>query len=315
MIDFKALDMPLYREVGGKLELVKEVKFALERDLQKIAEKNMETVFGLKVISSEFQLQNFRIDTLAFDEENKSFVVVEYKRGKSFSVVDQGYSYLSLMLNNKADFILEYNEKMKDNLKKDDVDWSQSRVVFVSNRFTNYQQTAINFKDLPIELWEAKKYDNDVVLFNQVKAASSSESIKTVSKNKTIESVSREVKTYSVDDHFKEGWDHSRELFDELRGRILELDERVVEKAVKSYIGYQIDGKVVVGIDVYKTGLRIGLNRVQPKDLRDPEKRVKYKKNSKKFYGKHISRFKVENMEDIDYAMSLIRQVYEKFFG
>ena len=69
-------------------------------------------------------MQNFRIDTLAFDTETKSFVRIEYKRDRSFSVVDQGFAYLSLMLNNKADFILEYNERMKDNLKREDVDWS-----------------------------------------------------------------------------------------------------------------------------------------------------------------------------------------------
>ena len=63
-------------------------------------------------MKSEFTLHNFRIDTLAFDEESKSFVIIEYKKDKSFSVVDQGYAYLSLMLNNKADFILEYNESL-----------------------------------------------------------------------------------------------------------------------------------------------------------------------------------------------------------
>ncbi|MBU1974026.1 MAG: hypothetical protein KKH52_01370, partial [Nanoarchaeota archaeon] len=161
--------------------MVKEIKFALEKDLQKLTEENLENIFGLKFISSEFNLQNFRIDTLAFDEENKSFVVIEYKRDRSFSVIDQGYSYLALMLNNKADFILEYNEKMKDNLKRDDVDWSQSRVMFLSTNFTTYQQNAINFKDLPIELWEVNRYDNDTLLYNQLKAADSNESIKTVS--------------------------------------------------------------------------------------------------------------------------------------
>jgi hypothetical protein len=45
-------------------------------------------------------------------------------------------------------------------LKKDNVDWSQSRVIFISPQFTTYQRKAIEFKDLPIELWEVKKYSN-----------------------------------------------------------------------------------------------------------------------------------------------------------
>lgn len=37
-----------------------------------------------------------------------------------------------MLLNNKAEFILEYNEKMDENLRKDDVDWSQSKIIFVA---------------------------------------------------------------------------------------------------------------------------------------------------------------------------------------
>ncbi|MBU0668044.1 hypothetical protein KJ951_01115 [Patescibacteria group bacterium] len=306
--------MPLFKNIEGKLKLVKEQKIPLEKDLQKLTEENLENIFGLKFISSEFTIQNFRIDTLAFDGENKSFVIIEYKRDRSFSVIDQGYSYLALMLNNKADFILEYNEKMKDNLKRDAVDWSQSRVLFLSTNFTTYQQNAINFKDLPIELWEVNKYDNDTLLYSELKTADSKESIKTVSKNKTIENVSKEVKKYSVDEHFKDGWEKSREIFDELRTRLLDLDGRIGEKPTKSYIGYQIEGKNMTIIRTRKSSLNIELPRTQPKDVKDPEGRVKYINNCIKYYGQHISWFAIDSMEDIDYAMSLIRQTYKKHF-
>lgn len=306
--------MALFNDSKGKLRAIKEVKFVLEKDLQQLTEDNLDTVFAFEFISSEFSLHNFRIDTLAFDEENKSFVIIEYKRDRSFSVIDQGYSYLALMLNNKADFILEYNEKMKVNLKRDDVDWSQSRVIFVSNSFTTYQQNAINFKDLPIELWEVSKYDNGSILYNQLKSPDSNESIKTVSKDKTIESVSREVKKYSVEDRFREGWDKAREIFDELRPRVLDLNGRIVEKPTKSYIGYQIGNKLMCVVQIRKSGLKIELTRTQPKDVKDPEGQVKAVKNSMKYYNQHISFFVIENLEDVDYAMSLIRQVYKKHF-
>jgi hypothetical protein len=74
----------------------------------------------------------------AFDDESKAFVIIEYKKDRNFSVVDQGMSYLNLMLNNKADFILEYNESFHSspNLKREGVDWSQSRIIFISPEFT-----------------------------------------------------------------------------------------------------------------------------------------------------------------------------------
>ena len=140
-------------------------------------------------------------------------MIIEYKRDRSFSVIDQGYAYLSLMLNHKADFILEYNEKSKASLGKKGIDWSQSRVIFIANSFTNYQQQAINFKDLPIELWEVKKYSNKTILYNQLKTPDSSESIKTVSKNQQIQSVSNEVQKYQIEDVIKPSTDEVKELF------------------------------------------------------------------------------------------------------
>ena len=69
-------------------------------------------------IRSEFSIKNSRIDTLAFDPETQAFVIIEYKRQQNSSVVDQGISYLNLMLEYKADFIVEYNEKQKSHLKE-----------------------------------------------------------------------------------------------------------------------------------------------------------------------------------------------------
>ena len=208
--------MGIYKQTDNKLIPIKEKKVSLEKTLQNLVEANLSDVFGLSFVATEFALNNLRIDTLAFDEEAKAFVVIEYKRDKNFTVIDQGYAYLALLLNNKADFVLKYNEKTKKNLRKDDIDWSQSKVMFVAQSFTKYQQEAIGFQDLPIELWEVKKYDEDLVSFNQVRASEKSESIKTVTKNKDIERVSREIKQYSVEDHIKPNWSKTKELFDEL---------------------------------------------------------------------------------------------------
>ena len=142
--------MPIYKQTDDKLIPIKEKKVDLEKTLQNLVEANLNDIFGLSFVATEFSLNNLRIDTLAFDEEAKAFVVIEYKRDKNFTVIDQGYAYLALLLNNKADFVLEYNEKCKKNIRKDDVDWSQSRVIFIASSFTKYQQEAIGFQDLPI---------------------------------------------------------------------------------------------------------------------------------------------------------------------
>ena len=146
--------MRLFSNDKGVLTKVNVEPFKLERNIQELIEKNTNEIFNLEFISSEFSIGNYRIDSLCYDNENKSFVIIEYKKGSSYSVIDQGYSYLSTMLNNKSDFILEYNEKTNNTLRRDSVNWTQSRIIFISPSFNSYQKNSVNFKDIPFELWE-----------------------------------------------------------------------------------------------------------------------------------------------------------------
>ena len=104
------LYMFLYQDNSGKLTDLNEKPFALEKEIQTLFEQNLTNLTNLKFIKSEFTIKSNRIDTLAFDNETKAFVIIEYKRDKNFSVIDQGVSYLNLMLEYKSDFIVEYNE-------------------------------------------------------------------------------------------------------------------------------------------------------------------------------------------------------------
>ena len=155
--------MDLYKIKTTTLELIEREPFKLEKDIQSVVESNIETLFGIEFVTSEFSLGGFRLDSICFDNETNSFVIIEYKKGSSYSVIDQGYSYLSLMLNNKSDFILEYNETKQKILKRDDVDWSQSKIIFISPSFSSYQKNSVNFKDVPFELWEIKRFSNNTI--------------------------------------------------------------------------------------------------------------------------------------------------------
>ena len=305
--------MPVFKINNSKLSEVKNVSFPLEKELQDITEKNLDNIFNLDFVSSEFKLNNFRIDTVAFDRETNSFVIIEYKKDKNSSVIDQGYSYLSLMLNNKADFVLEYNEKMKHNLRKKDIDWSQSKVLFISSAFTPYQRNAIGFKDLPIEIWEVKKYDNGTIFYNQLKPLEARESIKTISKNKTVKKVNKEIKEYSFNDIFRKDWVKPKKSFNTLREDILEIDERIEEKINKFYIGYKIGFFNICTIHAFKSKLELHLIRVEKGDLKDPENKIEKVPWKRYGWGKFCS-YMIKNSDEIDYGLFLIKQVYEKFY-
>ena len=81
------------------------------------------------------------------------------------------------MLNNKSDFILEYNEQKNNNLKRDEIDWSQSKIIFVSPSFNSYQKNSVNFKDIPFD--GDKRFNNDTIVLNKHQSKSS-ESIEKV---------------------------------------------------------------------------------------------------------------------------------------
>jgi len=68
--------MALFK-IGHKLEYIKEKPFKLEKEIQSLTEQNLNTIFGLDFVKSEFALNNFRIDTLAFDKDANAFVIIE----------------------------------------------------------------------------------------------------------------------------------------------------------------------------------------------------------------------------------------------
>ena len=135
--------MELYSLKRNNLNPIDIEPFKKEREIQNLIENNTDGIFELEFVSSEFKVGGFRIDTLCFDKENKSFIIIEYKKGKNYSLIDQGYTYLSLLLNHKSDFILEYNENKKNNLKREDIEWSTSKILFISPSFNAYHNLNI----------------------------------------------------------------------------------------------------------------------------------------------------------------------------
>lgn len=279
--------------------------------MQGAVESNLPMIFGLEFVQTEFALEGLRVDTLAFDQENKSFVIIEFKRERNFSVIDQGYAYLALLLNHKADFILEYNESLRRNMRREDVDWSQSRVIFVSPEFTKYQRGAINFRDLPIELWEVTRYDNGTMFFNQLESPESSESIETISqRSDTVNKVSNEIKVYSEDDHLAGMPEDIVNLYQELKERILNFGNvEVVPR--KRHILFRSESSFV-NFNIQKTKIRMGLV-LKAGELDDPKGLTKVSIKEQSGWEDYF--LSVAPGDDLDYPLFLIKQAYRKHSG
>lgn len=67
--------MSTYKINNEQLTLIKEMPFKLEKEIQNIVERNLQTLLGLDFIKTEFSIGSFRIDSLAFDSEDRKSVV------------------------------------------------------------------------------------------------------------------------------------------------------------------------------------------------------------------------------------------------
>jgi predicted transport protein len=305
--------MKLYSITKDKLKSISPDNFKLEKEIQNLVEGNLEELFNLQFVKSELTVKNFRVDTLGFDKENKSFVVIEYKRDKNYSVIDQGYTYMSLMLNNKSDFILEYNENCDGTLKRDDVDWTQSKVIFISPQFTEYQKHSINFKDVPFELWEIKRYENNLLGLVQHKTTSD-ESISTTIVGKTdsiVGLVNKEVKLYNEDDHLNQHniFESTKQVYLNLRERILNIGSDVEIVPRKTYIGIKRKSNFF-DVWINKGHLVCWIN-MKKGELDDPKK-ICRDVSKIGHYGNGDYDLRINENTDLDYVMFLINQSYKK---
>ncbi|MBF0775399.1 hypothetical protein BVE84_06795 [Streptococcus azizii] len=301
--------MNLFNINQNKLISLEEKPFKLEREFQCLFEENLTVITGLEFVGSEFSIQNQRIDTLAFDTESKSFVIIEYKKSTNYSVLDQGVSYLNTLLKYKADFILGYQEKTGKLLRKNVVDWSQSKVVFVSPNFTSFQKQAVDFKDLNIELWEVKRFQNDLLLINGVNKSKNAPSIKTsISEaDSELALVTKELKTYSEEDLLVNKSEGIVELYETFKEAIFQLIPDSDLVATKLYMAFKQGKRNIVDIEIQNKQLKLFIN-AKFGEIEDP-KELTRNVSTIGHYGNGEYEIRVVDTKHLEYIMSLIKQI------
>jgi gas vesicle protein len=307
--------MDLYKlSKNNKLEYLESSKFDLEKDIQSVIEQNTQELFNLQFVKSEFTVNGYRIDTLCFNQETNSFVIIEYKNNNSYSVIDQGYTYLSTMLNNKSDFVLEYNETIGTNLKRNEIDWSQSRVMFISPSFNQYQKDSVNFKDIPFELWEVKRFSGDLIGLNQL-SNSSRESIKGLEKTK--DKILDEVKVFDEESVFQKSSENVKDIYKDIKEKISSWND-ISFNSRPNYVSILKNNKVKIYLNPQKNKLKIDMvRRIDFKGnvdsipikftLDDPKNLFKLLVNEYK----EIYTMSIDDNKDIDYIVLMLKQKFD----
>lgn len=300
--------MQLFKNNQQILSTLNEIPFKLEQEIQDIFEQNLKMITGWQFVVTELPVKANRFDTLAFDEESKAFIIIEYKRDRTLSVVDQGISYLNLLLEYKANFVLEYNERCNGNLRLSDVDWSQSRVVFVAPSFTDFQVQASNFKDLPIELWEIKQYEQGLILVNPIKKSKAAPSIKPLQQqaDSVINKVTQEIIVYTEEDHLNNKSQAVKELYETYKEGILRLTDDVEIMPKKHYISFEKNKRIIADIVVQTQELKLYIN-TQYSSFQDLQN-IGIQMNDKTKWGRGYYQIIIRNTDNLEYIMSLVKQ-------
>ena len=135
-------DIKLFRVGAGRVDELTGTTDTIEKSVQTFFEKNLEALFGVRLLASEFITSNGgRIDTLGLDE-NGCPVIFEYKRASNQNVINQGLFYLDWLMDHRKDFQWLVLEKLgkKD---ADAVDWLAPRLVCIAGDFNRYDDHAV----------------------------------------------------------------------------------------------------------------------------------------------------------------------------
>lgn len=286
---------------------LKQNDFKNEKELQNFFEENIETILKYKFIETEFTVGNFRIDSLVYDETSKAFKIIEYKNIKNISLVDQGYTYLKLLIERKADFVLKYNEKTNSNLKIKDFDWTQSRIIFVSPSFTKYQIYATDLIDIPIDLIRVTRYEKDILNIEFIKKQSKVK-LGEIKSNNEMERINSKIKVYTEQDHLKNIPDNIRDIYQELKNRILELDDIDID-VKKMYIAFK-GATNIIDITLNQKYLKIFIN--MKKGTLNDKFSIAEDVSSKGHWGNGDYQVILKDKKDIDLVMLMVKQSLEK---
>ena len=288
--------------------LLKQSNFKLEKDIQSFVEKHIPDILGeeYEFVCTEFSVGNFRIDTLAFNKETKSFIIIEDKKVENKSLVDQGLTYLKLLKDRRADFILKYNEIKKTNYNINDIDISQSKVIFFSPYYNKYQIYSSDYQNIPFDLYKLTKYEDDIVDIEKIEKTSKEKFNNEIFKELTKED-KNEIKVYTEEDHLSRASEALKETYEALKDNILELGD--IDIDVKNvYIAFK-GRRNIVDIEVMQKKLIVFIN--VKKDILNDQMNILSDISNIGHHGNGDYSIDIYKQDDIDMIIPFIKKSYE----
>lgn len=237
-------DLKVFKVDSGSAVELQASGVALERDLQVLIEKNMENIFGVRFLASEYltgKVHRGRIDSLGIDETG-SPVILEYKRNTNDNVINQGLFYLDWLLDHRAEFQILVEGRLGRDAARS-IDWSAPRLMCVAGDFNRYDEYAVRQIDRNVELVRYRVFGNDLLAIELV--TSTTTSAPTPHKVPTGAKIAKGLdetsiaETTRVADRLIKADDQLTNLYSDLESFIFSLGDDVVKNERQDYFAFR----------------------------------------------------------------------------
>jgi predicted transport protein len=208
----------------------------IEKSLQTLIEKHLETFLGVRFLASEYstgKTHSGRIDTLGIDE-NGCPVIIEYKRAMNENVINQGLFYLDWLMDHKAEFKLLVLEKFGKEAA-DTIEWSSPRLLCIAGDFTRYDIHAVQQMNRNIELIRYRLYGKDLLLFDLVNATTA----QGVSEGTGKKPGKGQNKYKTVSEFYEQADAELKDRYESLKAFMLALGDDVQLSTMKQYFAFK----------------------------------------------------------------------------
>lgn len=227
-------DIKLFDTSNNQVSELSGGAMALEKSLQTLFENNLEVLLGVRFLKSEFVTNDGgRMDSIGIDENN-SPVIIEYKRSSNENVINQGLFYLNWLMGHKKDFEWMVLEKYGEKVAKL-VDWTGPRLVCIANDFTKYDEHAVKQMDRNIDLIRYKKFDDDLLLLEQLTSITAKISTSTPIKKAN----DSKIKYKTISDYMAVASPEMMDRYHAIEDFILSLGDDAQKKTTDFYIAFR----------------------------------------------------------------------------
>lgn len=231
-------DLKLFRLSGGVATELVSASVALEKSLQTVVERNMETLFGVRFLASEYSTgakHGGRIDSLGIDE-NSSPVIFEYKRAVNENVINQGLFYLDWLLDHRAEFQLLVMKRLGAD-EAEAIDWRNPRLICVASGFTRYDEHAVQQINRSIELVRYRDFGGELLALDLM--TSTKVEVTSAEGAPTPKGSAPATASKTVTEYLAQAPAALQDLYVELEAYCESLGNDVTKKALKLYFAFR----------------------------------------------------------------------------